>query len=148
MLLAGYQELVGYNDIKPNPLNYHSALPSNCKEVFLAGNQLNGYYFINGKTGTTETVFCDFTKSQSSSSYQVLVGYNDIKPNPLNTQKEYPTSCQEVFMAGNQLNGFYTINKKDIFGGLNPLETKMTLLTVFCDFTKPNYYPGRLINNS
>ena len=74
--------------------------------------------------------------------YQALVGYNDIKPNPLNTQKDYPTSCEEVFLAGNQLNGFYTIHQKDVLGGLNPFETVMTMLTVFCDFTKPDYYPG------
>jgi hypothetical protein len=64
---------VGFNDIKPNPLNTHSTLPRNCKEVYLAGNQLNGYYFINGTTGTTETVFCDFTQSPSSRGIQQTI---------------------------------------------------------------------------
>ena len=61
-----YQTLMGFNDIKANALNTHSALPRNCRDVYLAGNQVNGYYFIDGTTGTTETVFCDFTQSPSS----------------------------------------------------------------------------------
>ncbi len=62
------------------------------------------------------------------------MGYNDIKLNPLNTHKTFPTSCQEVFLSGNQLNGFYLINKG---GGQS-----ITLVTTFCDFTKPQFDQG------
>lgn len=62
------------------------------------------------------------------------MGYNDIKLNPLNTHKTFPTSCQEVLLSGNQLNGFYLINKG---GGQS-----ITLVTTFCDFTKPQFDQG------
>ena len=45
--------------------------------------------------------------------------------------KTMPTSCIDLFIAGNQINGFYTVKG-----------SSTQLVTVYCDFTLASNAPG------
>ena len=38
--------------------------PTSCYDLFIAGNQISGYYTIKGSATQLKTVFCDFSKAQ------------------------------------------------------------------------------------
>ena len=43
-----------------------AAMPTNCYDLFIAGNQISGFYTIKGSATQLSTVYCDFSKAQGT----------------------------------------------------------------------------------
>lgn len=97
-----------------------------CYDMFLLGQELSGFYLVSGGGTKIKVVYCDYSRSPLQTGYEIDFGYVYILQNDY---KKQPTSCQELFLIGHQLSGFYQIKAA---GG-----TKIK--TVYCDF---NQIPG------
>ena len=40
--------------------------PTTCYDLFIAGNQISGFYTIKGSATQLSTVYCDFSKAQGT----------------------------------------------------------------------------------
>ncbi|XP_046645852.1 uncharacterized protein LOC124336192 [Daphnia pulicaria] len=56
-------------------------MPTSCKDLWLIGHTLNGFYSIMGST-TMESVYCDFTKVPGDDGFEKWIGYADVKSAP------------------------------------------------------------------
>ena len=43
-----------------------ASMPTNCHDLFIAGNQISGFYTIKGSAIQLKTVYCDFNKAQGA----------------------------------------------------------------------------------
>ena len=47
--------------------------PTNCYDLFITGNQINGFYTVQGSTGTKlKTVYCDYGKAPEETGLILL----------------------------------------------------------------------------
>ena len=57
-----------------------TSMPTSCYDLFIAGNQINGFYTVKGSSTQLATIYCDFSKASSTqgasihSFYHFLVG--------------------------------------------------------------------------
>ena len=50
--------------------------PTNCYDLFIAGNQISAFYTIKGIATQLKTVYCDFSKAQGATgNLSFLVGF-------------------------------------------------------------------------
>lgn len=56
-------------------------IPASCEDLWRIGNSLSGLYSVAGTT-SVDTVYCDFKKLPSESSFQTWIGKVDIKSRP------------------------------------------------------------------
>ena len=59
-----------------------SSMPTNCRDLFIAGNQINGFYAIKSSSTQISTVYCDFSKDSNAAGYETIIGFNDLKTSP------------------------------------------------------------------
>ena len=61
------ERLKGTNGIIQKDTDKSNGMPTSCKDLYILGHQLNGFYLIKAfqpKQGTKiETIFCDFTNA-------------------------------------------------------------------------------------
>ena len=43
-----------------------SSMPISCYDLFIAGNQINGFYTIKGSSTQLATIYCDFSKASNA----------------------------------------------------------------------------------
>ncbi|XP_046456833.1 uncharacterized protein LOC124203958 isoform X2 [Daphnia pulex] len=60
-----------------------TGLPKSCKDLWLIGHTLNGFYSVMG-SAKMESVYCDFTKLPDDAGFQKWIGYADVKSAPVN----------------------------------------------------------------
>ncbi|XP_046459861.1 neurexin-4-like isoform X2 [Daphnia pulex] len=58
-----------------------SGMPSSCADLWRTGHSLSGLYSVVG-TAMVESVYCDFAKLPSDSSFQTWIGFEDVKSSP------------------------------------------------------------------
>ncbi|XP_046645807.1 uncharacterized protein LOC124336159 [Daphnia pulicaria] len=59
-----------------------TGLPKSCKDLWLIGHTLNGFYSVMG-SAMMESVYCDFTKPTDDAGFQKFIGYADVKSAPV-----------------------------------------------------------------
>lgn len=40
-----------------------AGMPTNCYDLFIAGNQISGFYTVKGSATQLRTIYCDYTKA-------------------------------------------------------------------------------------
>nr|CAH0106838.1 unnamed protein product [Daphnia galeata] len=63
-------------------------IPRSCQDLRCRGQNVSGLYSIID-TKFVETVFCDFCKQSTDSGYQILIGYTDVKFEPIDFYVRY-----------------------------------------------------------
>ncbi|XP_046638032.1 uncharacterized protein LOC124316249 [Daphnia pulicaria] len=59
-----------------------TGLPKSCKDLWLIGHTLNGFYSVMG-SAKMESVYCDFSKLPDDPGFQKWIGYVDVKSAPV-----------------------------------------------------------------
>ena len=47
--------------------------PTSCYDLFIAGNQISGFYTVKGSATKVSTVYCDFSKSPGATGFLNLI---------------------------------------------------------------------------
>ena len=43
-----------------------TSMPTSCNDLFIGGNQINGFYTVKGSSSQLVTVYCDFSKASNA----------------------------------------------------------------------------------
>ena len=49
-----------------------TSMPISCYDLFIAGNQINGFYTVKGSSSQLVSIYCDFTKTTGATG--ALIG--------------------------------------------------------------------------
>ncbi|XP_046638029.1 uncharacterized protein LOC124316246 isoform X2 [Daphnia pulicaria] len=136
-----------------------TGLPKSCKDLWLIGHTLNGFYSVMG-SAKMESVYCDFTKLPDDPDFQKWIGYADVKSAPVHffvarnssfntTGTPIPFEL-EVANEGNAMDlasGIFTAPRPGIyffsFTGLGNLQSSS-----WASFSSYLYLNGHIIGSS
>ena len=55
-----------------------TSMPTSCYDLFIAGNQINGFYTVKGSSTQLISIYCDFTKTTGATGTLIVHFYKFV----------------------------------------------------------------------